>query len=113
MGNGSWEIIIWYKRENHNYISYKKEKTYIWLKISRELHKNTKDMYLSAIYLPPSSSPYYFKEYLHKLQKEILHFQSLGSLLSCGDFNARTVKEKAFIDIDDNNHYIIMYQWHS
>lgn len=112
-GRHSGGIIIWYRQEHHNYIlPVKKGKTHIWLKISRRLLENSKDVYLCAIYLPPSSSPYYSEGYLHEIQKEILYFQSLGSTLLCGDFNARTGREIDFINTDGNNHFDVspLYQ---
>lgn len=82
----------------------KKGKTHLWIKINRGIVNSTRDIYLCAIYILPSNSPYYTEEIFQELQKEIIHFQSLGLILICGDLNARTGKEKDYIEVDGNKH---------
>lgn len=98
-GRDSGGIIIWFKEHFLDDISpEKKGTTHIWLKLKREIVTSDQDIYLCAIYIPPTDSPYYCGDYFQTLQSEILHFQSMGSVLPMGDMNARTGKEVDYID---------------
>ncbi|XP_048053738.1 uncharacterized protein LOC125272717 [Megalobrama amblycephala] len=90
-GRDSGGIIIWHKLEMAKYIQIiKKEKSHIWLKINKQLSQTTKDIFLCAIYIPPSESPYYNENIFETLHSQINHFQAQGCVLICGDLNART-----------------------
>ncbi len=105
-GRDSGGIIIWHKQEIDKYIqTIKKEESHIWLKINKHLTQTTKDVFLCAVYIPPSESPYYNEEIFESLHSEINHFQAQGSVLICGDLNARTGSLPDYTT-DNGNNYI-------
>ena len=98
-------LLIWYKGEHKDYISPVKQGTnYIWIKIHSNIVENNRDVYLCAIFIPASNSPYHAEEVFEEPQKEISFHQSLESILICGDLNARTGREPDFINYEGNNH---------
>ncbi len=98
-GRDSGGQIIWYKSKFHNHINTVKQgKCYTWLKIHKELLSSRKDIFLCAIYIPPSESPYYSEDTLSTLEEETSHFQAQGNVLICGDLNARTGLQPDFTD---------------
>lgn len=102
-GRNSGGIIVWHKIEyDHKIIPIKKGKTHLWLK--KELLNLNKDLYLCAVYIPPSTSQYYDANLFDVLENEISYFQSLAQVLICGDFNARTGKEIDYIPIEGDDH---------
>jgi hypothetical protein len=48
------------------------------------------DVYICAVYAPPSDSSYYEESVFHT---EIITFQAEGKVFLCGNFNARTGSE--------------------
>ncbi len=55
--------IIWYKSKFHNHINTVKQgKYYTWLKIHKELLSSRKYIFLCAIYILPSESPYILED---------------------------------------------------
>ncbi len=105
-GRDSGGTIIWYKIEIAKYIQIiKKEETHIWIKIDNQLNQTTKDIFLCALYIPPSESPYYNENIFETLHSEINHFQAQGSVLVCGDLNARTGSLPDYTT-DSGNNYI-------
>lgn len=103
-GRLSGGIIIWYKENLTQQIQLiKKGKYHIWLKISDNTTYN-QPLFLCAIYIPPPNSPYCEENAFEKLQNEILHFQTKGYTLICGDFNARTGRDKDFISTVGDDH---------
>ncbi len=98
-GRDSGGQIIWYKSKFHNHINTVKQgKYYTWLKIHKELLSSRKDIFLCAIYIPPSESPYYSEDMFSTLEEETNHFQAQGNVLICGDLNARTGLQPDFTD---------------
>ncbi len=98
-GRDSGGQIIWYKSKFHNHINTVKQgKCYTWLKIHKELLSYRKDIFLCAIYIPPSESPYYSEDTFSTLEEETSHFQAQGNVLICGDLNARTGLQPDFTD---------------
>ncbi len=90
-GRDSGGQIIWYKSKFHNHINTVKQgKYYTCLKIHKELLPSRKYIFLCAIYIPPSESPYYSEDTFSTLEEETNHFQAQGNVLICGDLNART-----------------------
>ncbi len=91
--------IIWYKSKFHNHINTVKQgKCYTWLKIHKELLSSRKYIFLCAIYIPPSESPYYSEDIFSTLEEETSHFQAQGNVLICGDLSARTGLQADFTD---------------
>jgi len=105
-GRDSGGIIIWHKLEIDKHIKLiKKEESHIWLKINKQLSQTTKDIFLCALYVPPSESPYYNENIFETLHNQINHFQAQGSVLMCGDLNARTGSLSDYTT-DNGNNYI-------
>ncbi len=87
-------MLIWYRTELIDSIkSIKIGKSYIWLKIQKDIVSTDRHIFLCATYLPPAESPYYNEETFSILQDEICHFQTKGNVLICGELNARTGNE--------------------
>ena len=61
-------------------------------------------IYMPPIYMPPSESPYHIEDGFKNLQSEILHFQTLGSVLIMGDLNARTGREMDYVSAEGSFH---------
>jgi len=96
-GRDSGGQIIWYKFHNH-INTVKQGKYYTWLKIHKELLSSRKVIFLCAIYILPSESPYYSEDMFSTLEEETSHFQAQGNVLICGDLNARTGLQPDFTD---------------
>lgn len=98
-GRDSGGMLIWYRTELMDSIkSIKIGKSYIWLKIQKDIVSTDRHIFLCATYLPPAESPYYNEETFSVLQDEICHFQTKGNVLICGDLNARTGNEPDFVN---------------
>ena len=65
-------------------------KKYIWLKLEKELSLTDRELFICAIYIPPSESPYFSEDIFLTLETEISHFKAQGNVLICGDTNTRT-----------------------
>ena len=65
-------------------------KYYVWLKLKKELLLTDRELFVCAIYIPPSESPYFSEDTFHILETEISHFQAQGNVLICGDTDACT-----------------------
>jgi len=90
-GRKSGGLIIWYKSDLHIQIDpIKMGKYCIWLKLKNELLLADRELFVCAIYIPPSESPYFSEDTFHTLETEISHFQAQGNALICGATNART-----------------------
>ncbi len=78
------------------------ENSLIWLEVKSILPLSS--LYLCAVHIPPHDSPYYQEECFLQLQRDILHFQSKGNIITCGDLNARTGREIDYVNTTDNGH---------
>jgi len=104
-GRDSGGILIWHKDDLKHLIKIAKiGKSSIWLEVKSVIPLS--NLYLCAIYIPPHDSPYYEEQSFPTLQADILHFQSRGNVLICGDFNARTGREIDYVNIVDNDHVL-------
>ena len=66
--------------------------TIIWFKLNNKCFKTANDVYLSCVYISGENSPAYNHidvDLFSILQSDITHFQSHGTVLLCGDWNAR------------------------
>ncbi len=62
-GRDSGGMLIWYRTELIDSIKSKKiGKSYIWLKIQKDIVSTDRHILLCATYLPPAESPYYNEE---------------------------------------------------
>ena len=59
---------------------------------------------MCAAYIPPSESSYYNENSFSVLEDEISHYQAQGSVLICGDLNARTGVEPDYITPQGDKH---------
>ncbi|KAI4889447.1 hypothetical protein NFI96_002246 [Prochilodus magdalenae] len=110
-GRDSGGIIIWYKSELSKFITpLKLHKSHIWLKIKKEITDSVKDLFLCTVYIPPSESPYYDEDIFPSLHHQISSFQAQGSVLICGDLNARTGSLPDFTS-EQGNRYIFKHQY--
>ena len=81
----------------------------IWLKIDRTLFGTQKDIYLCNLYLPPEKSSSNVNSDLDKwdlIEREIQLFLSKGSVLLCGDLNARTGTKLDYIPNDSRDAFL-------
>ena len=90
-GRESGGMIIWYKAYLTQAIETVKIGEYhIWLRIKKDTITLKESIFLCALYIPPSESPYFKEDCFLQLEEEISHYQTLGKILVCGDINART-----------------------
>lgn len=86
--------------------------TIVWIHISKEIVTNHIDLYIAAVYIPPSDSKFhdiYDCDLFTTLNDSITKYTELGNMLITGDFNARTGALLDYIDSDGlfseiNNH---------
>lgn len=105
-GRNSGGMLIWFKSELiHSIKPIKQAENKLWLKISKETLSTPQNVFLCAIYIPPLESPYFCEETFPNLEKEIIHFQSKGHIIICGDLNARTGDQPDFI-CNQGDHFI-------
>ena len=73
---------------------------YQWVKFDKLYFDMQKDLYLCFVYVPPVNSTYIAKhgDQLDDLGSEIISFATLGNIIVCGDFNARTSNFNDYID---------------
>ena len=62
------------------------------------------NIFLCACYIPPYDSPYFNPEIFTTLENDINFFQTIGSTILAGDFNARTGINKDFIDAETSKY---------
>ncbi|XP_037603419.1 uncharacterized protein LOC119475038 isoform X2 [Sebastes umbrosus] len=104
-GRDSGGMLIWYKANLlHSIELIKKGEFSIWLKIKRDVIATDKDIFMCAAYIPTSESPYYNENCFSILEDEINHYQAQGSVLICGDLNARTGIEPDCINPQGDKH---------
>ena len=70
----------------------------VWLKIKQS---NNNSLYLGGIYIPPldsssTISSFHNNNAFQIIQEEVTHFNEIGDVALCGDFNARTGNLKDF-----------------
>ncbi len=97
-GRDSGGMLIWYRTAIDSIKTIQIGKSYIWLKIQKDIVSMDRHIFLCATYLPPAESPYYNEDTFSILQDEICHFQTKGNVLICGDLNARTGNEPDFVN---------------
>lgn len=86
--------------------------TIVWIHMSKEIVTNHIDLYIAAVYIPPSDSKFhdiYDCDLFTTLNDSITKYTELGNILITGDFNARTGALLDYIDSDGlfseiNNH---------
>ncbi len=87
-------MLIWYRANLVHAVKVAKTgQFYTWLEMNRTVTATEKNIFLCATYIPPAESPYFNEESFSILEVDINLFQSQGSVLVCGDLNARTGEE--------------------
>ena len=82
-----------------------------WIKLEKEFFNFDQDLFICMVYDPPENSSYskgIDHNILDCIEKDITHYQNLGNILICGDFNARVSTEPDFI-VNDDNGYIPLH----
>ena len=101
-------IAILYKthlKEGIKFLSHKND-DYVWVKLSKTFFGLENDHFLCYAYIPPENSPYYQKrqqDTLDYIESDIQKYSSFGSILLCGDLNARTGIKEDFVSQDENS----------
>ena len=96
--------------------------TIIWFKLNNKFFKTANDVYLSCVYIWGENSPAYNHidvDLFSILQSDITHFQSHGTVLLCGDWNARVgngsrpdyIVCDRYVDSIDDDDYCQMYRY--
>jgi hypothetical protein len=79
-------------RKGISFFDKESSEQFIWWKLDKDFFHMKQDLFICSIYIPPQNSPrerrldcYHFES----LQENIYKFSKLGSIILCGDFNAR------------------------
>ena len=88
-------VAIYYRKAYKNGIKFLEHKNddYVWMKLSKLFFGLKDDLYLCYSYIPPENSSYYKtrgQDTLYYIEQDIQKFTVKGSILLCGDLNART-----------------------
>ena len=108
-GRASGGLTLYYKHYLSDRIKLKeKSKHHVWIKIKssvQDIFDKTKDLYLCALYIPPSNSPYYSDDIFINFQDDIIKFgKNEDCILLEGDMNGRSARIQDFIDTSGNKH---------
>ncbi|CAG2245367.1 unnamed protein product [Mytilus edulis] len=91
-------------------------KDYQWLQFDKHYFNLNTDIFLCLAYIIPATSFYVDQsedDTLENIEKDIIKFSQHGSIILCGDLNARTGSEPDFIINDVNDTHIPMYDNYS
>lgn len=91
-------------------------KDYQWLQFDKHYFNLNTDIFLCLAYIIPATSFYADQsedDTLENIEKDIIKFSHQGSIILCGDLNARTGSEPDFIINDVNDTHIPMYDNYS
>ena len=70
---------------------------FVWHKMDKMFFKLKHDIFICTVYIPPQNSSRESRlniDHFEKLQNNIYKFANKGSIILCGDFNARMETEK-------------------
>ncbi|CAB3984286.1 Hypothetical predicted protein [Paramuricea clavata] len=65
---------------------------FIWWKLDKDFFHMKRDLFICSVYIPPQNSPRerrLDRDHFQSLQENIYKFSKLGSIILCGDLNAR------------------------
>ena len=103
-GRNSGGIALFYKNKLHKNISITKTtQNFLWFKIEKSFLNSVKDIYVCGVYIPPCNSKYFDLEIFDQLERDIVHFSTLGSVILMGDFNSRTGKYSDTVSQEGNS----------
>ena len=107
-GKGSGGIAVFCKLHLTKYVTpvSKGNNDVAWVKIDKSLCG--KDVFLGSVYFSPTGTKEHISKQFRDLSEEIAKFQQKGEVIIQGDFNARTGRERDFVNshiMDENyNH---------
>ena len=101
-------IALYYKESIKNGIQIVRNhfNSIIWLKLDHSFFKTKHDIYLCGIYLWNEESPAYDVvsiDFFDLLESDITHYDSLGEVYVCGDFNSRSGVKYDFVRSNSKN----------
>lgn len=103
-GRNSGGIALFYKNKLHKNISITKTtQNFLWFKIEKSFLNSVKDIYVCGVYIPPCNSKYFDLEIFDQLERDIVHFSTIGSVILMGDFNSRTGKYSDTVSQEGNS----------
>ena len=79
----------------------------VWVKLDKKVLNLKNDVFLSALYIPPSNSSFYNKRELDpfdELENAIQKYSTMGEVILAGDINARTGCLPDYIENDNSKH---------
>ena len=76
---------------------------FLWFKIEKSFLNSVKDIYVCGVYIPPCNSKYFDLEIFDQLERDIVHFSTIGSVILMGDFNSRTGKYSDTVSQEGNS----------
>lgn len=104
-GKDSGGMLIWYRSNLAHAIKVAKTGQFCtWLEINKTVTATEKNIFLCATYIPPAKSPYFNEDSFSILEEDINYLQSQGSVLLCGDLNARTGEELDTLNSQGDKH---------
>ena len=80
----------------------------LWIKLDKKFFNTENDTFVGGIYMPPAISNYLKFNNIDMfsiLDKDVAHFNSLGNVITCGDFNSRigSLQDGIIESARDNN----------
>ena len=108
-GRASGGLTLYYKHYLSDRIKLiEKSKHYVWIKIKssvQDIFDKTKDLYLCALYIPLSNSPYCSDDVFVNLKDDIMKYdKNEDCILLVGDMIGRSARIQDFIDTSGNKH---------
>ncbi|MEW8547527.1 MAG: reverse transcriptase family protein, partial [Candidatus Thiodiazotropha sp.] len=102
-------VVLLYRENLHDGIKVVRNSydTIIWIKLDGNYFSFENDIYICGAYMWGDTSPMYNIaqcDLFQTLENDIAHFDQLGSVIVCGDFNGRIANKLDYIDHDVNNH---------
>ena len=104
LGRPSGWILVYYKAHLHKGITVvSKSAQCVWLKLHKTFFNISKDIFLCALYIKPSSSAAEAEMAYNILSNSVINHSEPGDIILMGDFNSRTVHTQDYA-LCDRNH---------
>ena len=87
-------------RKGIKFLDKESSKEFVWYKMDKTFFKLKHDIFICTVYIPPQNSSRELRlniDHFEKLQNNIYKFPNKGSIILCGDFNARIETVEDFI----------------
>ena len=88
-------------RKGTKFLDKESSEEFVWYKMDKTFFKLKHDIFICTVYIPPQNSSRESRlniDRFEKLQNNIYKFANKGSIILCGDFNARIGTVEDFID---------------